>query len=486
METGRARRILGCLRQAIPPGGGLTDGQLLGRYLAHRDDAAFASLVRRHGPMVLGVCRRVLRHAQDAEDAFQAAFLILARKATSVGDREAVAGWLYRVAYHAAVEARASRLRRQSKERQVEDMPHPLVLPEEDHNEMLAILDRELARLPERHRLPLVLCELEGRSRKEAARQLGLAEGTLSSRLARGRMMLARRLAAHGAAATAVSLAALSAGAARAARVPGALMVSTMRAAAGAAPAGVAALAQGVMKAMLLTKLKTVAWGLLLAASIAAGAVALTYRTAAGEPAAPADRPAATGRADRDELEALRLEVEALRLELRATKERVKALEAEAQAQRKGAEGDGPGAATAGGPMAPGAAPGGSRFPGAMVPPQGAPGGLAPGQGFPSGALRQGYAPGGFQILEGPPMAASAPARPAVQGPETAADQPGARAAGEGSPDQAGARAAGEGSPDQAADVEAALKKVLQDPENKQALEALQRAARRAKERPPF
>ncbi len=334
MKTGRVRMILGRLREAaLPNGGGLSDGQLLGQFVARRDDAAFAALVRRHGPMVLAVCRRVLRHAQDAEDAFQAAFLVLAKKAGAVADREAVAGWLHGVAYRAALGARAAALRRQAKERQVEVMPHPVAPPPDDQRELLELLDRELARLPEKYRLPVVLCELEGRSRKEAARQLGLPEGTLSSRLATARKTLAARLSHGGAAVSAVALGTLFTEGARAACVHGRLVVSTVRAVGGVVPAGVAALTEGVMKSMLLTKLKATAWGLLLAASLSVGAVALTYRPAAAQqPAAVPPPAAAKSSPDRDELEALRLEVEALRLELKATKERVKTLEEQAQA----------------------------------------------------------------------------------------------------------------------------------------------------------
>ena len=481
MRTARARMIIGCLRQAALPDAGLTDGQLLGRYVSRRDDPTFEALVRRHGPMVLAVCRRVLRHAQDAEDAFQATFLILARKAASVSKRESVGAWLHGVAYRAALQARTSVLRRKVKEQQIEDMPHPIVMPQEDRNELLGLLDQELARLPEKHRLPLVLCELEGRSRREAARQLGLAEGTLSSRLARGRTMLARRMAAHGAAVTAAALVGLLAGGARAACVPGPLVVSTVRAAGGAVPAGVAALATGVMKAMLLTKLKCAAGVLLVVVAVGVGAAAWTCRAAAQPAPAPRlqgdhDRPAQAGPAglDRDDLEALRLEVEALRLELRATKERVKALEDEAQAQKKRAEGDGPGVSPPGGPMRPGGAPGG-RLGGAPMLPQGVPGLPALGQGFPPGAPGPGGAAGGFSGV--PPMGGFSPGLPGPQGP--GAGFPG------GAPDLRGPGAAAEGSPDPAADVEAALKKLLQDPENTQALEALQRAARRANGRPP-
>ena len=162
-------------------------------------------------------------------------------------------------------------------------MPHPLVTAEEDHSELLAALDRELVHLPEKYRLPVVLCELEGRSRKEAARQLGCPEGTLSSRLGRARKMLARQMAGCGAVVTGALLTALFASEAGAACVPGPLVITTVRAAGGVVSAGVVALAEGVLKAMLLTKIKSAALALLLAASVSAGAVTFTYRAMAAE-----------------------------------------------------------------------------------------------------------------------------------------------------------------------------------------------------------
>src|SRR5271165_5105683 len=193
MATG-LRGVLGHLQQA---GGGLTDGQLLGRFVATRDEASFAALVRRHGPMVLGVCRRVLHDGHDAEDAFQATFLILARKAGSVVQRESLGCWLYQVAYHTALEASEANARRRARERPMNDVPHPVVAPAESVD-WLPLLDRELSRLPEKYRAAIVLCDLEGQTRKEAARLLKIPEGTLSSRLATGRQMLAKRLAASG------------------------------------------------------------------------------------------------------------------------------------------------------------------------------------------------------------------------------------------------------------------------------------------------
>src|SRR6516162_6709600 len=140
MATG-LRQILEQLQQS---GGGLSDGQLLARFVAARDEASFASLVRRHGPMVLGVCRRILHDFHDAEDAFQATFLVLARKAASVVKRESVGCWLYGTACRTALEARVLGARRRSRERPMKDMPHPEVLPAEAQD-WRPLLDRELA-----------------------------------------------------------------------------------------------------------------------------------------------------------------------------------------------------------------------------------------------------------------------------------------------------------------------------------------------------
>jgi RNA polymerase sigma factor (sigma-70 family) len=294
---------------------------LLDRFRVRRDETAFATLVRRHGRMVLGVCRRVVGHAQDAEDAFQATFLVLARRPDAVARRAAVGGWLYGVAYRTALAARVRNARRAVREKQVNEMPHPTIASEETWRELVPLLDQELARLPEKYRLPVILCELEGRSRKEVARQLAVPEGTLSSRLATARKTLARRLARHGPLPAAAAVASLLSQGASAA-VPAALVASTVRAASGAIPAQVAALAEGMMKAMLLSKLKAISWVALLAVSISAGAIGVTYRPTASAAEEPA-------RSARDDLEALRLEIEALRKSLQATRSRVQTLEAE-------------------------------------------------------------------------------------------------------------------------------------------------------------
>jgi RNA polymerase sigma factor (sigma-70 family) len=283
MATTPMNSVIEHLRRAVQPeGGGPTDGQLLECFLARRDEAAFEALVRRHGPMVLGVCRRVLRNHHDAEDAFQATFLVLVRKAASIKPREMVANWLYGVAYFAALKARAAATKRRAKEKQVREMPEPVVVQLNDlWREVQPLLDQELSRLPDKYRVPVVLCDLEGKTRKEAARQLGWPEGTLSTRLMRARQRLARRLAGKGLALSSASVAGLLAHNAASASVPNTLVISTVRAAGlfGAAPAApgllstqVVALTQGVLKAMLLSKVKTVLAVVLVIASLGLGA----------------------------------------------------------------------------------------------------------------------------------------------------------------------------------------------------------------------
>jgi RNA polymerase sigma factor (sigma-70 family) len=284
-------------------GGGLTDGQLLECFLSHRNEAAFEALVRRHGPMVLGVCRRVLAHAQDAEDAFQATFLVLARKAASVEPRELVGNFLYGVAYRTALDARTASARRRARERQVRDMPEPEATVPSADDDWRPVLDQELSRLPEKYRVPVVLCELEGRSRKDVAGQLAIPEGTLSSRLATARRMLAKRLARRGLALTAGALALGLSAQVAAAGVSVPLVTSTVKAAtqlaAGAAAravvsANVAALTEGVLKAMFLNKLKTPMAVLLAVGLLGAGVGLLALPRLAAQPAPnqPAASPA--------------------------------------------------------------------------------------------------------------------------------------------------------------------------------------------------
>jgi RNA polymerase sigma factor (sigma-70 family) len=322
-------------------GDAATDAQLLEAFVTLHDEAAFEALLRRHAAMVLGVCRRVLRNPCDAEDAFQATFLVLVRKAETIRPRALVGNWLYGVACRTARKALAMNQRRQVKERAAPPAGASNGAAGNDQTELLEFLDTELSRLPDKYRVPLVLCELEGKSRKTAAQLLGLPEGTLSWRLAWARKLLARRLSRRGVTFSAGALAAVLANSACASASPlllnttcaAALQVAAGRAVtAGTVSAQVLTLTEGVLKAMLLSKLKVV-WIVLLAVAIGVGATGLTYRAVADEPQQYTDAPR-RARVASDELDELRLEIEALRRGLQATRERVKLLENEVQTLR--------------------------------------------------------------------------------------------------------------------------------------------------------
>src|SRR5579864_6978725 len=211
---------------------GKTDGQLLSCFIEAKDETAFSALVRRHGPLVWSVCRRVLGNHHDAEDAFQATFLVLVRRASSVMPREMVANWLYGVASQTARKAKATRSKRRARETQTLEMPEPAV-PELDRgNDLHHQLHQALAGLPLKFRIALILCYLEGKTRTEAARQLGVPEGTLAAWLARGRALLAKRLARCGLVLSAGALTAALAQSTAAASVPVSLVSSTIQAAA--------------------------------------------------------------------------------------------------------------------------------------------------------------------------------------------------------------------------------------------------------------
>jgi RNA polymerase sigma factor (sigma-70 family) len=269
---------------------GLSDGQLLKCYLDHRDEAAVAALVRRHGPMVWGVCRRMLGSHHDAEDAFQAAFLVLVRKAASVKQRERVGSWLYGVACQTARKAQATLARRRTREKQVASLPNVEAPGPAAGHDLQMVLDQELSRLPEKYRAAIVLCELQGRTRKEAAAQLGLPEGTVAGRLTRGRALLARRLARLGLAIAGGSLAAALPESSAAAGVPAEVLSSAIRtadlaaagqAARGGIPPTVSILTEGVLKTMFWSKLKRVAVVVLLLSLAGAGSVLVAHLTAA-------------------------------------------------------------------------------------------------------------------------------------------------------------------------------------------------------------
>ena len=211
--------------------GMLSDGQLLDRFVERRDASAFEAIVERYGPLVWGVCRRVLRDHHDAEDAFQATFLVLARKAASVMPREKLGNWLYGVAFQTAMKARATRAKRRVRERPAWEMTEPEAVPDEHADELLSRLDREVTRLPEKYRMPIILCELEGKTHRQAAEQLGWPVGTVSGRLSRARALLASRLSRPGTPLTVGALGVLLAHDVARAGVPPELVRSTAQAA---------------------------------------------------------------------------------------------------------------------------------------------------------------------------------------------------------------------------------------------------------------
>jgi RNA polymerase sigma factor (sigma-70 family) len=256
----------------------LTDAQLLHRFRAQREEAAFAALVQRHGGLVWSVCRRVLGHDQDAEDAFQATFLVLARHADSVRTGEAVAAWLYRVAHRIALRAGRELTKRRTRERQAEARVAPDVDAELTWRELQAVLAEELDRLPEKYRAPFILCCLEGKSGPEAARHLGWKVGTVTGRLTQARKQLRQRLARRGVG-LAAALTAPALGRPALAVPPGLLKATTARAvllaaepAEGAVSAPVAALMKGASPSVVGAKLKIAAVLVLILGVLASGA----------------------------------------------------------------------------------------------------------------------------------------------------------------------------------------------------------------------
>jgi RNA polymerase sigma factor (sigma-70 family) len=283
--------------QLAPSGGELgllADTALLQRFVAQRDEAAFALLVRRHGPMVRATCRRCLGNTPELDDAFQVVFLVLARKATSVRRRELLGPWLHAVAVRAAIKLRTRLHRQREREQPVMPLPEPAPVAPAEPRDWVPLLDEELRRLPPRFGAPLVLCELQGHSRAEAATLLGVPEGTLSSRLARGRELLRQRLGRRGLTATALGLAtALSATAA----VPAALLSTTTHAAtSGAANPAVAAITREVLRAMLLSKIKSAATVVTVAAIVVTGLLAGAALATGGGKTGKSDKELLQGR----------------------------------------------------------------------------------------------------------------------------------------------------------------------------------------------
>jgi RNA polymerase sigma factor (sigma-70 family) len=218
-----------------------TDRQLLERFTARKDEGAFAVLVRRHGPMVLGVCRRILGNAHDADDAFQATFLVLARRARDVGRPELLGNWLYGVAYRISLKAKSQASRRSQCEKQAATMYAGNQPADSARQELRLVLTEEIERLPEKYRAPVVLCYLQGKTNEEAASEIGCPPGSMSWRLARARELLRQRLKRCGAMLPVGGLSTALAEQAAGAAVPDALLEATVRGAVRTAAAGASA-----------------------------------------------------------------------------------------------------------------------------------------------------------------------------------------------------------------------------------------------------
>jgi RNA polymerase sigma factor (sigma-70 family) len=285
------RRIVGAGR-----GGNASDAELLGRFVTRRDEAALAMLVQRHGPLVWNVCRRILPNFHDAEDAFQATFLVFVRKAEAVDRPELLGNWLYGVAHRTALKARVMHARQPAADLDGADVPARAAPEDHAWQELQPVLDGEMTRLPEKYRLPLVLCYLEGKTHEAAAAQLGWPLGTVAGRLARARELLRLRLTRRGVTISASVLGLLLVKHATASAAPSSLVTSIIQAAASVAAghaaatavsAKVAALAEGVLHAMWISKFKTVFIAGLLAATLGLGLAGLSAPAAADKPSKP-------------------------------------------------------------------------------------------------------------------------------------------------------------------------------------------------------
>jgi len=308
----RSRVVLGRIQWLFARGtvSGLSESQLLARFVGDRDEIAFEAILSRHGPMVLGVCRRLLDDPHDVEDAFQATFLVLVKKAGSLSDRKLLANWLYGVALRVATRLRRDRTRRRVRERtDVRDGATSLA-NDGDHGELPLVLDEEVARLPVRFRTPILLCYFEGLTHDQAAEQLQCPVGTVRSRMAKGRELLRTRLTRRGYA-PATLLPTLSPPMGVIPAVPPALLSRTIAAAAsvasghsiavGTAPYTVLTLAQGVLRAMSVTR-----WMTLAAVFVVLGAVGGGARVAARQLGAEPAKGAAPGAAATDQVSTAR------------------------------------------------------------------------------------------------------------------------------------------------------------------------------------
>jgi RNA polymerase sigma factor (sigma-70 family) len=299
MANGRLAPVIRHLRRMVRPaaGEGISDAQLLERFAVQGDEAAFELLMWRHGPMVWGLCRRILQDHHEAEDAFQATMLVLARKAGSIGQYQSIASWLYKVTYRIALRARAGSSKRARFQKQVRQLPAAVVLPDTESagGELRQVIDEEVTRLPEKYRAPVVLCYLQNKTNEEAAKLLRWPVGTVKTRLVRARDLLGRSLGRRGMALSAAGLAPALASPPAEAALPAGILDATMGAAMlmPAAKGGAMGLVssrgitlmEGALKAMFLTKLKFAVAVLLAVGAATTGVGIVSYQPlAAGQP----------------------------------------------------------------------------------------------------------------------------------------------------------------------------------------------------------
>ncbi len=336
MTRGPLSRVLDELQRTMGSAeAGDSDARLMERFIRHADEQAFVSLLRRHGPMVYGVCRRVLGNVDDTEDAFQATFLVLVRQAQSLRVLASVGSWLYGVAHRTALEVRRAMARRRAKEAQAP--PRAATTDQAFLADLRDVLDLELARLPERYRQVIVLCDLEGQRRKDVARRLRCPEGTVASRLAKARSLLAARLARHGLTLSTAALGTALAAEASAC-VPPSWLPATLAAAqhiaahaagtAGVVSARVASLVQGVCRTMLVKKLMKLGAIVLVVAILGSAAGTLYIQMAAAQAVDDRVGNAAAPRLAQTKQEDARPELQRLQEELQLLRKKAATLEA--------------------------------------------------------------------------------------------------------------------------------------------------------------
>ncbi len=285
MDEGKS--VLGEVSRLLE--GQAADRELLARFVATRDGGAFAALLDRHGPMVMGVCQRILRDA-DAEDAFQATFLVLARRAAALRADESLGPWLYVVARRVALRLRADRMKRAERERQAAARGEQAMALADDLRE---VLDEEVGRLPPRYRSPVVLCYFQGKSNTEAAEELGCSKGTVSGRLARARDILRRRLSRRGVTLTSAGLVAVLTPTALNAAVPATLAAATLDGVLTGGAGTAAVLANGVLRAV-----RIKGWLTLLALCVSAVGIGMSLWAYLSRVKADPDEPARTAEPD--------------------------------------------------------------------------------------------------------------------------------------------------------------------------------------------